>query len=434
HPQPLPASIISTLIAQIQHHPCIWDHDHEFFGRREQIDSAWRSIAEQTDVKVAPLNLWCLAPEAICECIRCLIPLAFVHKSIIVITCRKHHVRSLWNTVWNSCSQSGGGNPIFNQLNKMSSTLGGATRTPSTTKQSPPRKRSVCKKVSWSRYDSVNISGHLLMLPRRFANLEIIEGRSGADLLTEENVIIRKTLLKDQEQTAQVYHNLKWGRLLPHPNILSVLDAFEAGDSLYTVTDMMDGRLADIVDENLNHFVIAKIVYQLLSALEPLHSNGLYHGNITLNSVFINTDAVLKLSSYGDVMQSSSEEKTKEDIMSVGSILARLLLEEESFLKLSKIKSHNDLDWRTILQGNTESGLIDFHARNILYLLLGARCSLSDLLRHPYLFTFRKNVGNVPLINAEHHDLSSLSLSDVQGLLRDELNRYESPISIQDVQ
>ncbi|PIO67664.1 hypothetical protein TELCIR_10578 [Teladorsagia circumcincta] len=357
HPKPLPASIISTLIAQIQHHPCIWDHDHEFFGRREQIDSAWRSIAEQTDVK-----------EALQESDR------FARK----------------------------------------------------------------------------FRGHAMIL-------------SGADLLTEENVIIRKTLLKDQEQTAQVYHNLKWGRLLPHPNILSVLDAFEAGDSLYTVTDMMDGRLADIVDENLNHFVIAKIVYQLLSALEPLHSNGLYHGvrnfafevsppneaicwsltdacgrvayqNITLNSVFINTDAVLKLSSYGDVMQSASEEKTREDIMSVGSILARLLLEEESFLKLSKIKSHNDLDWRTILQGNTESGLIDFHARNILYLLLGARCSLSDLLRHPYLFTFRKNVGNVPLINAEHHDLSSLSLSDVQGLLRDELNRYESPISIQDVQ
>ncbi|VDO35662.1 unnamed protein product [Haemonchus placei] len=312
--------------------------------------------------------------------------------------------------------------------------------------RSPPRKRAVCKKVSWSRYDSVNISGHLLMLPRRFPVQAGLSGTyattthlkffssSGADLLTEENVIIRKTLLKDQEQTAKVYHNLKWGRLLPHPNILSILDAFEAGDSLYTVTDMMDGRLVDIVEEHLNHFVIAKIVYQLLSALEPLHSNGLYHGNITLNSVFINTDAVLKLSSYGDVMQCANEEKTKEDIMSVGSILARLLLEEESFLNLSKIKNYNDLDWRTILQGNTESGLIDFHARNILYLLLGARCSLADLLRHPYLFTFRKNAGNVPLIEADRRDLSSLSLSDVQGLLRDELNRYESPISIQDVQ
>uniref|UniRef100_A0A0K0DNQ7 non-specific serine/threonine protein kinase n=1 Tax=Angiostrongylus cantonensis TaxID=6313 RepID=A0A0K0DNQ7_ANGCA len=287
---------------------------------------------------------------------------------------------------------------------------------------SPLRKREVCKKVSWSRYDSVNISGHLLMLPRRFANLEIIEAGtsstvcSGADLLTEENVIIRRTLLKDQEQTARIYHNLKWGRLLPHPNILSTLGAYEAGDSLYTVTDMMDGRLSDIVDENLNHFVIAKIVYQLLSALEPLHSNGLHHGNITLNSVFINTDAVLKLSSYGDIMQNANKEKFAEDIMSVGTILARLLLEEESFMKLSKIKSHNDLEWRAILQGNAESGLVDFHARNILYMLLGARCSLEDLLRHPYLLTFRKNDNNVPLIDTEHKDLSSLSLTDVQGL------------------
>ncbi|WKY04686.1 hypothetical protein Q1695_005586 [Nippostrongylus brasiliensis] len=353
----------------------------------------------------------------------------------------EEHVRSLWNTVWNSCARSDG-NPIFNQLNKMSSSSTNTTpRSSPMHEKSPSRKREVCKKVSWSRYDSVNISGHLLMLPRRFANLEIIEAGpsstvcSGADLLTEENVIIRKTLLKDQEQTAQVYHNLKWGRLLPHPNILSVLDAFEAGDSLYTVTDMMDGRLADIVDEHLNHFVIAKIVYQLLSALEPLHSNGLYHGNITLNSVFINTDAVLKLSSYGDVMQNAGDDKAKNDIVAVGSILARLLLEEESFLKLSKIKSYNDLDWRTILQGNAESGLIDFHARNVLYLLLGARCSLSDLLRHPYLLTFRKNVGNVsPLKDPEHRDLSSLSLSDVHGLLRDELIRYESPISMQDVQ
>ncbi|KAJ1373888.1 hypothetical protein KIN20_036420 [Parelaphostrongylus tenuis] len=197
---------------------------------------------------------------------------------------------------------------------------------------------------------------------------------------------------------------------------------------------MMDGRLADIVDEHLNHFVIAKIVYQLLSALEPLHSNGLHHGDITLNSVFINTDAVLKLSSYGDVMQTANKEKFAEDIISVGTILARLLLEEESFVKLSKIKTHNDLEWRAILQGNAESGLIDFHARNILYMLLGARSSLEDLLRHPYLFTFRKSDNNVPLIDTEHRDLSSLSLTDVQGLLRDELNRYESSISMQDVQ
>ncbi|RCN50032.1 hypothetical protein ANCCAN_03861 [Ancylostoma caninum] len=51
HPRPLPASIIALLITRIQHHPCIWDHDHEFFGHREQIDSAWRAIAEQTDVQ-----------------------------------------------------------------------------------------------------------------------------------------------------------------------------------------------------------------------------------------------------------------------------------------------------------------------------------------------------------------------------------------------
>ncbi|KJH48888.1 hypothetical protein DICVIV_04963 [Dictyocaulus viviparus] len=303
----------------------------------------------------------------------------------------------------------------------MSSSTQNTSRSTREIKESPSRKREVCKKVSWSRYDSVNISGHLLMLPRRFANLEIIEAGpsrtvcSGADLLTEENVIIRRTLLKDQEETAQVYHNLKWGRLLPHPNILSTLDAYEAGDSLYTVTDMMDGRLADIVEENLNHFVIAKIVYQLLSALEPLHSNGIHHGNITLDNVFINTDAVLKLSSYGDVIQTADKERFAEDIVSVGTILARLLLEEESFLKLSKIKSHNDLEWRAILQGNADSGLIDFHARDILYMLLGAQCSLEDLLRHPYLLTFRKNVGIVPLIDTEHKDLSSLSLNDVQG-------------------
>ncbi|KHJ84469.1 hypothetical protein OESDEN_15817 [Oesophagostomum dentatum] len=51
HPRPLPASIITVLISRIQHHPCIWDHDNEFFGKREQIDSAWRAIAEQTDVQ-----------------------------------------------------------------------------------------------------------------------------------------------------------------------------------------------------------------------------------------------------------------------------------------------------------------------------------------------------------------------------------------------
>ncbi|CAJ0601085.1 unnamed protein product [Cylicocyclus nassatus] len=147
---------------------------------------------------------------------------------------------------------------------------------------------------------------------------------------------------------------------------------------------------------------------------DPTTKAGSFEGffqNITLNSVFINTDAVLKLSSYGDVAQNASEEKFREDITSVGSILARLLLEEGSFLKLLKIKSHNELEWRTIMQGNVESGLVDFHARNMLYLLLGSSCSLSDLLRHPYMLTFRKNAVKCRLskqsIRISQHSVST---------------------------
>uniref|UniRef100_A0A1I7X2U8 Protein kinase domain-containing protein n=1 Tax=Heterorhabditis bacteriophora TaxID=37862 RepID=A0A1I7X2U8_HETBA len=210
-----------------------------------------------------------------------------------------------------------------------------------------PSKRAFKKKVSWSRFDYFNLSGHIFVLPRRFACVEIIKAGpskiiwqvtyiscngfvfsghlfliiptvSAADLKTEENVVIRKASIRDASQCVREYWNLSMCRLLSHPNIMSTIDAFEAEGDLYTVTEFMDGRLTDIIDEHLNHFVIARIIYQLLSALQQLHSNDLYHGNITLNSVYVNTDATLKLSSYGEITEMKpSDDKFKGHLWSI---------------------------------------------------------------------------------------------------------------------
>lgn len=205
--------------------------------------------------------------------------------------------------------------------------------------------RSPSKKVSWSLFDQVSLSGEEFLLPRRFEAIELNAGTStrstsiscsATDLLESDHVTIRKISLQDPATARREYRNIILCRLLPHPNILPISEAYEVDSTLYTVSEQMDGRLSDIVEERLTHFVVAKISHQILAAVAMMHQNGIAHGvsffllfpyrqknmvirkfrkknwpnslqiqDLTLSTIYVNTDAELRLSSYGKSDDSS---------------------------------------------------------------------------------------------------------------------------------
>ena len=79
-----------------------------------------------------------------------------------------------------------------------------------------------------------------------------------------------------------------------HPNIVSVSDYFEANNTAYLVMDYVRGRSiqADL-DEDLEfgETKLRSIVYPLLDALKLIHSDGLYHRDISPDNILLREEA-----------------------------------------------------------------------------------------------------------------------------------------------
>ncbi|CAI2350928.1 unnamed protein product [Caenorhabditis sp. 36 PRJEB53466] len=301
--------------------------------------------------------------------------------------------------------------------------------------------RSPNKKVSWSLFDQVSLSGEEFLLPRRFEAIELIPGTStrssftscsATDLMESEHVTIRKISLQDPLTARKEYRNIILCRLLPHPNILPISEAYEVDSMLYTVSEQMDGRLSDIVEERLTHFVVAKISHQILAAVAMMHQNGIAHGDLTLNTIYVNTDAELRLCSYGKSDDSSEclEERFKDDLLSIGAIVSRFLMNEEEMFKFSKSRNHKDIDWRVVLEGSSDSGLLDYNARSLLFQLLEGRQAARDLLRHPYFKSFRAPQHQT--VERKHTVVGQKTSDEVLDKLREELQRF-NPFNMSEI-
>ncbi|CCD70979.1 Protein kinase domain-containing protein [Caenorhabditis elegans] len=301
--------------------------------------------------------------------------------------------------------------------------------------------RSPSKKVSWSLFDQVSLSGEEFLLPRRFEAIELNAGTStrstsiscsATDLLESDHVTIRKISLQDPATARREYRNIILCRLLPHPNILPISEAYEVDSTLYTVSEQMDGRLSDIVEERLTHFVVAKISHQILAAVAMMHQNGIAHGDLTLSTIYVNTDAELRLSSYGKSDDSSEhlDERYRDDLLSIGAIVSRFLMNEEEMFKFSKSRNLKDIDWRVVLEGSSDSGLLDFNARSLLFQLLEGRQSARDLLRHPYFKSFRAPQHQT--VERKHTVVGQKTSDEVLDKLREELQRF-NPFNMSEI-
>lgn len=69
---------------------------------------------------------------------------------------------------------------------------------------------------------------------------------------------------------------------LYHENIVQLLDAFETNSEFCLVTELAQGQLFEILEEDkkLPETEIRKIAQQLVSALFYLHSNNIIHRDI----------------------------------------------------------------------------------------------------------------------------------------------------------
>lgn len=103
----------------------------------------------------------------------------------------------------------------------------------------------------------------------------------------------------DEVRQELEYHT----QLGSHPNIVNLLDSFETDSHFYLVMEYCaDGDLYDAIDNGRgpsDHLEIKAFILQLLSAVEHMHSNGIYHRDIKPENVFLTEDGTIKLGDFG---------------------------------------------------------------------------------------------------------------------------------------
>ncbi|CDH92971.1 Protein kinase domain-containing protein [Caenorhabditis elegans] len=105
-------------------------------------------------------------------------------------------------------------------------------------------------------------------------------------------------------------------------------------------------------------------------------------------------------------------------------------MNEEEMFKFSKSRNLKDIDWRVVLEGSSDSGLLDFNARSLLFQLLEGRQSARDLLRHPYFKSFRAPQHQT--VERKHTVVGQKTSDEVLDKLREELQRF-NPFNMSEI-
>lgn len=113
---------------------------------------------------------------------------------------------------------------------------------------------------------------------------------------SEDDIQIRKTALREVRMLKQ----------LKNDNIVNLIDVFRRKGKLYLVFEYVDHTILEDLDNNPkglsddpNSGVVRKCMWQLLKAMDYLHSHNVIHRDIKPENILVSSIGVLKLCDFG---------------------------------------------------------------------------------------------------------------------------------------
>ena len=206
---------------------------------------------------------------------------------------------------------------------------------------------------------------------KRIARFEVIRvlgrGGQGAVWLAHDpelrrNVAI-KTLTMDSDRDsmrALLDEAVMVGRLV-HPNIVTLFDAGQDGDSPYLVFEYVGGHtLAQVIRDGgrLIPTRAAEIAIQMLRALQSAHAKGVVHRDIKPANVMITDDGVARILDFGIAAMVSDDAPGGETFHGTPAYMAPEYVAERAFSPRSDVFSvgmvlHEMLTGQPVVSGET---------------------------------------------------------------------------------
>ncbi|KAL9654970.1 hypothetical protein ABK040_008759 [Willaertia magna] len=191
------------------------------------------------------------------------------------------------------------------------------------------------------------IEGSVFKLPPRYEPIECVgKGAYGIvvsanDKLLERKVAIKKidgVFKKEKFFQKRIFREIEiLMHCKGHPNIVEILDliqpeSIDEFDDIYIVTEFMDCNLQELLksgqkfsEQNIQYFL-----YQMLKALDVLHSCDIVHRDIKSSNILVNNDYEVKYCDFG-LSRGMMNEK-----MSTDNVATRWYRSPELLLKYHK--------------------------------------------------------------------------------------------------
>ena len=138
-------------------------------------------------------------------------------------------------------------------------------------------------------------------------------------ILTGEKVaikILQKNLIKGPKQYERIQNEIKYLKLLNHPNIIKIYEVIENELSFFIVMEYVQGKtLKSLIKKRgaLNLTEAIDIMLQVTSGIACAHDSYIIHRDIKPQNILILEDGRVKITDFGIAMALKNNELTQTD-------------------------------------------------------------------------------------------------------------------------
>lgn len=122
--------------------------------------------------------------------------------------------------------------------------------------------------------------------------------------ITGERVAIKKFKESEDDEAVRktTMREVKILKMLKHPNVVSLREAFRRKGKLYLVFEYVEKNLLEVLEEQpagLSSELVRKYIYQLCLSIAYCHENSIIHRDIKPENLLVNPDHSLRLCDFG---------------------------------------------------------------------------------------------------------------------------------------